>query len=75
MTDPDDDAAAVGGAGSPPPAAPDVLSPEIQGVLGRELRRSYMSLVDEPLPDRFSKLLDQLAKEPPPTKPDQGTST
>jgi len=73
MIDPDNDDEA-GGPDSTPLTSPELLPPEVRGALGRELRRNYMSLVHEPLPDRFSKLLDQLAKEPPPTKPDQGTS-
>lgn len=45
------------------------LNPAIQGHLGRQLRTMYKTLVDEPVPDRFKKLLDELkAKED--SKPD-----
>lgn len=36
------------------------LPPELQGVLGRQLRAAYGALVQEPVPDRFMKLLSQL---------------
>ena len=37
------------------------LSPSLQGHLGRQLRAAYSELIDEPIPDRFSKLLEELA--------------
>lgn len=36
------------------------LPPELQGVLGRQLRAAYGALVQEPVPERFTKLLSQL---------------
>lgn len=38
------------------------LSGSLQGHIGRQLRAAYSELVQEPIPDRFSKLLDELAK-------------
>lgn len=37
------------------------LSPALQGHLGRQLRAVYTELVHEPMPDRFTKLLQELA--------------
>lgn len=39
------------------------LSPALQGHLGRQLRTLYGELVNEPIPDRFTKLLEELAKK------------
>ena len=38
------------------------LPQEAQGRIGRELRNSYSVLLNEPLPDKFTKLIDELAK-------------
>lgn len=38
------------------------LPPEVQGQIGKQLRQVYGQLLSEPLPDKFSKLLDQLGK-------------
>ncbi|MGQ0671525.1 MAG: NepR family anti-sigma factor [Hyphomicrobium sp.] len=38
------------------------LPPEVQGELGRQLRQVYGKLLAEPLPDKFTQLLAQLAK-------------
>ncbi|MEZ5852331.1 MAG: NepR family anti-sigma factor [Hyphomicrobiaceae bacterium] len=38
------------------------LPPEIQASIGRQLKRAYAEIVSEPLPDRFSKLLNDLAR-------------
>lgn len=38
------------------------LPPEVQGELGRQLRQVYGKLLAEPLPDKFTQLLEQLAK-------------
>jgi hypothetical protein len=38
------------------------LPREAQGRIGRHLRQAYGALLSEPLPDRFSKLLEELAK-------------
>ncbi len=38
------------------------LPPEVQASIGRQLKRAYADIVAEPLPDRFSKLLDELAQ-------------
>lgn len=37
------------------------LPPEARDVIGEKLRGLYGSLVAEPLPDRFTRLLDELA--------------
>jgi len=39
-----------------------ILNPEVQGRIGRELRRTYADLVAQPLPDKLSQLLEQLAQ-------------
>jgi hypothetical protein len=38
------------------------LPREARGRIGRHLRQAYGQLLSEPLPDRFSKLLEELAK-------------
>lgn len=39
-----------------------VLPREAQGRIGQHLRRIYGEILAEPLPDKLSKLLDELAK-------------
>lgn len=39
------------------------LTPAIQGHLGRQLRAHYSELVQEPVPDRLTKLLNELARQ------------
>lgn len=39
-----------------------ILSPLAQEEIGRRLRAVYGRMADEPLPDKFSKLLQELAK-------------
>jgi hypothetical protein len=46
-----------------PPAA---LDSNIQNHIGRELRAVYDQIVNEPVPDRFLKLLAELEKKQPP---------
>lgn len=43
-----------------PPA--EKLPIEAQSVISRELRQRYDSMLADPLPDRFTKLLEELAK-------------
>ena len=43
-------------------AATNHLDQEIQGGLGQKLRTLYQELVNEPIPDRFVKLLNELEK-------------
>lgn len=38
------------------------LAPAIQGKLGSKLREQYGVLLSEPLPNKFTDLLDQLAR-------------
>ncbi len=51
-----------------PHAGEDVYLPlELQGHLGRHLRSVYRELTDQPVPDKFLKLLEQLKEtESPP---------
>ena len=42
--------------------APSGLPEEARSQIGRKLKQVYGDLLAEPLPDRFSKLLDELAK-------------
>lgn len=37
------------------------LSPSLQGHLGRQLRAAYSELIQEPMPDKFAKLLEELS--------------
>lgn len=53
----------AGSGGAPGPQTR--LTAEAQGQIGRQLRRAYEELLAEPLPDRFSKLLEELAKREP----------
>jgi hypothetical protein len=49
------------------PAVPgEIAMPqEIQGQIGKQLRQIYGKMLAEPLPDKFSKLLADLAKAEP----------
>ena len=43
-------------------AAPETgLPEEARGLIGHQLREEYRRVLAEPLPDKFSKLLDELA--------------
>ncbi len=39
------------------------VDPVVPEAIGKQLRRMYNDVADEPVPDRFSALLDQLAKQ------------
>lgn len=39
-----------------------VLPTEARGLIGHQLRQEYRRLLSEPLPDKFTKLLDDLAR-------------
>ena len=39
---------------------------EAQGRIGKQLRRVYSDILSEPMPDKFSKLLEDLAKSEKP---------
>jgi len=39
------------------------LKDEVTEALGRKLRAHYQGLVEQPLPDKFTKLLAELGKE------------
>lgn len=46
-----------------PAAAGEVALPnEAQGLIGHQLRQEYRRLLSEPLPDKFTKLLEELAQ-------------
>ncbi len=44
------------------------LKPEIQEKLGQKLKEVYADVVNEPVPDRFLDLLNQLEKSDNPDK-------
>ena len=48
-----------------PSEADGALPAEAQGLIGHQLRQEYKRLLSEPLPDKFSKLLNDLAKSEP----------
>lgn len=39
------------------------LGPDIQATIGRQLRMVYHEVLSEPIPDRFVRLLEELAKK------------
>ncbi len=41
------------------------LTAEAQGQIGRQLRRAYDEMLAEPLPEKFTRLLEELAKREP----------
>ena len=47
---------------TPEPAPEGGLPPEAQGLIGHQLREEYRRLLTEPLPDKFTKLLEELAR-------------
>jgi hypothetical protein len=46
----------------PAPEAESHLPAEAQGLIGHQLRQEYRRILAEPLPDKFTKLLEQLAQ-------------
>jgi hypothetical protein len=62
---------------TPEPATEGGLPPEAQGLIGHQLREEYRRVLTEPLPDKFAKLLDELARSEhqtdgtPETKPEK----
>jgi hypothetical protein len=44
------------------PESEAALPEEARGLIGHQLREEYRRLLAEPLPDKFTKLLDELAK-------------
>lgn len=62
-------AQAAGSASNNAPGTDDAgLSVELQGQLGRHLRSAYRELVDQPVPEKFLKLLEQLKQTEDPPK-------
>jgi hypothetical protein len=47
---------------APTAAGETALPSEAQGLIGHQLRQEYRRLLSEPLPDKFSKLLEKLAQ-------------
>lgn len=43
-------------------AVPASLPNEAHGLIGRQLRNAYRDLLNEPLPDKLAKLIEDLAK-------------
>lgn len=39
------------------------VDPVVPEAIGKQLKRMYNDIADEPVPDRFSALLDQLAQQ------------
>lgn len=44
---------------------PTQLETKVQAHIGGQLRQLYDQMISEPIPDRFTVLLDQLEKQPP----------
>jgi Anti-sigma factor NepR len=51
------------------------LSPIVQDEIGRRLRAVYGKIAAEPLPEKFAKLLDQLAKSDETDEADRESET
>ncbi len=47
----------------PPEAGPAQLDAALQGHIGRYLRHLYDDVVQQPVPDRFKQLLDELERK------------
>ena len=47
---------------TPEPSREGGLPPEAQGLIGHQLREEYRRVLTEPLPDKFTKLLEELAR-------------
>ena len=55
-----DDTIAPPGAGAQKP--PVSLPVELQGAIGKQLKRVYGQMLAEPMPDKFAQLLEALSK-------------
>jgi hypothetical protein len=55
------------GADRDPGRATARIDANIRAHLGNKLKAAYQTLVEEPVPDRFSKLLDELASKDKPS--------
>jgi hypothetical protein len=50
--------------GEAPTETPEQADPKVDlGALGAQLKQLYSSWLDEPVPDRFTKLLDELERD------------
>jgi hypothetical protein len=47
---------------TPEPVSDGGLPSEAQGLIGHQLREEYRRILTEPLPDKFTKLLEDLAR-------------
>jgi len=45
---------------APPPLGDAALEPELQAFIGRQLQAAHDEILNEPVPDRFIKLLQDL---------------
>lgn len=53
-------------------AAPETgLPEEARGLIGHQLREEYRRVLAEPLPDKFTKLLEELAQSESALKPEK----
>ena len=48
---------------TPASAQKDTADPIMASAIGKQLKRFYDDVAKEPVPDRFAKLLEQLAKQ------------
>jgi hypothetical protein len=48
---------------SPPPSQDAVLAPDLQVQIGRQLRAVYDEVVEEGVPERFLRLLEELERK------------
>jgi hypothetical protein len=49
---------------TPVPAAGDIaMEPELQAFIGRQLQATYDEVLNEPVPDRFLELLQELEQD------------
>ena len=57
---------------TPEPAPETGLPAEARGLIGHQLREEYRRVLAEPLPDKFTKLLEDLARteSQPESKPE-----
>ncbi|HEY0421025.1 MAG TPA: NepR family anti-sigma factor, partial [Acetobacteraceae bacterium] len=46
-----------------PPAQPPPMEADLQEIIGRQLRAVYEAVENEPVPDRFVKLLAELERK------------
>ncbi len=47
----------------PAPPRPPGMRPEIQAQIGQQLRAVYQAIVNEPVPERFLRLIEELERK------------